>query len=141
MANYFKKVMLSTPLHLANGAKIPWTACVGNVGVLETEDTELTSQLQAAIKRKIGGVSAIEQDEYEGIKKNPANKSQKPKWQPGVMPSQISPFQPSAPSSTSSAAASETPPPIQEAHKPVKASKPKVRSGVFKRSDETPDEP
>lgn len=137
-ASYFKKIMLSSPLHLRNGRKINWTACVGNEGVLVTEDAALIEELQAAISRNVGGVFAIDEAKYDEIKKNPAIKSPPPQWQPTVMPTELDPFRSPPPSSTSSnaAGADEAKPQAAAPAKPKssRTNKPQTRAGVFKSS-------
>lgn len=137
MASYFKKILLSTPVHLGNGQKVVWTALVGNEGVLATEDTAMESALRAAITKGVGGISEIDEAEYERLKKNPASRLKKPQWQPGVMPAQIDPFRGSKPSPDQNVAEASPAPVVEESarEKPA-ARKTSVRKNVFKKTDE-----
>lgn len=75
---YFRKEIVSTPLFLKVGGKVPFVALGDDIGILETEDATLIGQLEVAIKRRMGGVVAITAEEFEELKKNPPAPRLKP---------------------------------------------------------------
>lgn len=133
---FFKKILLNSPVHLASGKKIGWTALMGNEGVLTTEDTAFAEELRAAITKGIGGVSEIDEATFDDLKKNPAIKSKKPQWQPGVMPDQISPFLGSKASSIPSVAAAEPVASPESTEEKPAGRRASVRKNVHKATDE-----
>lgn len=75
---YFRKEIVSTPLYLKGGGRVPFVALGDDVGILETDDAALIGQLEVAIKRRMGGVVAITAEEFEELKKNPPARRLKP---------------------------------------------------------------
>lgn len=70
---YFQKEIASNRLYLPNGRPIEFEIVGSDTGLLAVEDNaqELLSQLDNAIKRRVGGVVEITRDRYEDLKKNP----------------------------------------------------------------------
>lgn len=125
---YFQKLMLSTPVVLANGGKINWENAGWNTGALATEDAALADEL-ALLKGK-GGVDEVDKAAYDALKKNSVTPSPRLVWQPKVTGMQEL-TKPQSAKSTSPAVATEP-------AKPAKAEKPEqpaTAKGVF--SDKT----
>jgi len=74
---YFKKIVLSTEIRLSNDKAIPWVPTGWNVGVLETTDPMVISELDAFAKREVGGITRITKEVHDDEKKNSVNKSPK----------------------------------------------------------------
>lgn len=70
---YFLKELVSSPLYLSSGAQLKWESAVNDQGILATEDGYILSQLDSAIRRRVGGVLEIDQARYEQEKKNSEN--------------------------------------------------------------------
>lgn len=127
--SYFKKIVLTSPVRLASGKKVPWINVGWNTGALETDNASLIKELNAVAGK--AGVVVIDQAEFEDLKKNSSKKPSNPKWSPGVTP----PI-PSSPSlkakseKSSAAAAAETDKPTVE-----KTEQPALASGVFPPSE------
>lgn len=68
---YFRKEIVTTPLNLKSGGRVPFVVVGGDTGILETEDPKLIEALEMAVKRRMGGVVAITFEEFEELKKNP----------------------------------------------------------------------
>lgn len=68
--NYYKKELLSTPLYLPQGRRVPFEDVGGDTGVVATEDGSLIVELDGAVKRRIGGIVVINQGTYDDLKKN-----------------------------------------------------------------------
>lgn len=68
---YFRKEIVTTPLFLKSGGRVPFEVVGGDTGILETEDAKLIEVLDVAVKRRMGGVVSITAEEFEELKKNP----------------------------------------------------------------------
>lgn len=68
---YFRKEIVTTPLFLKTGGKVPFEVVGGDTGILETDDPKLIEALEIAVKRRMGGVVSITQEAFEELKKNP----------------------------------------------------------------------
>lgn len=66
---YFIKEIVSNPIRLPSGRKVPWEAVGDDVGVLATNDPQLISELENAARKQIGGVSKVDLAGYEDAKK------------------------------------------------------------------------
>lgn len=82
--NYYQKEALSTPLQV--GVYIPWIVCPKDTGIVATESPEIIAALESCIARRKGGVTRIEEAQFEDAKKNPASRLPKPQWKPSAMP-------------------------------------------------------
>lgn len=71
MMRYFLKELLSNKLYLPNGARVQFEDAGDDTGILATQDAYVISELDRAIQRQVGGVSSIDQAQYEDLKKNP----------------------------------------------------------------------
>lgn len=72
---FYKKEILSSKLYCkATGAPFPFEPVGGDNGVLVTDNPVYTNELDVALKKGIGGVVAISQEEYESIKKKVSEK-------------------------------------------------------------------
>jgi hypothetical protein len=76
--DYFKKEVFSNPLRLPNGKTVMFKEVADDEGVLATEDGYLISELESAMRRRVGGVVRISADEFEELKKNPPGKPSQP---------------------------------------------------------------
>lgn len=67
---YFKKVLLSNRLRFANVAPPKWEDIGDEEGIVAVDDGEpLLKELQAAVSRKIGGITEITEAEFTELKK------------------------------------------------------------------------
>ena len=64
LMRYFLKEKISRPLYLPNGAKAPFESVGGDYGLLATEDTYVTTELDKAVKMHVGGVVPLTEQEY-----------------------------------------------------------------------------
>lgn len=68
---YFKKTIASTPF-FANGKRIPFELLNGNIGVIALDisaEHETIVALDKAVMERRGGVTKLQPEEYESIKK------------------------------------------------------------------------
>jgi len=130
--SYFHKVALTTRLRLSDGTPVSWTPVGNNVGVLETSDEKIISELDALIARGIGGVTRIDKKAFDDAKKNSSkNWGRKQSWHPTIStdPKKLSPFgklpKESSKKSPASAAADKP------AEKPAVGEGPALATGVL----------
>lgn len=64
MFRYFKKEMVSNPLYLSSGNKVSFSAVVGTIGYIASDDVALCLSLGEASRLKKGGCSEITEDNY-----------------------------------------------------------------------------
>ena len=66
---FFHKAILSNPVILKSGRRVPWDSIGGDNGVIGVEQEELADELQELIKARRGGVREITSEEFEELKK------------------------------------------------------------------------
>ncbi len=62
---YWLKEIVSRPLFLPNGAKVPFEPVGGDYGLLASEDEYVTKELDKAIAMHVGGVVPLTEEEYK----------------------------------------------------------------------------
>ena len=67
---FYKKLVLTSPIRTKNGKKIEWENAGWNTGILATDNKSVIAELDACVKQNMGGVIAIDEAAYEGLKKN-----------------------------------------------------------------------
>ena len=66
---FFHKAILSNPVALKSGRRIPWESIGGDNGVIALEVEEVAAELDELIKARRGGVREIDSEEFEELKK------------------------------------------------------------------------
>lgn len=74
---WFKKEIITSPLYLKGGAKIP-IQVFGDIGLIETSDPTFLLTLRTAQKQRMGGIVEIDSEQFEELKKNPPVKRSNP---------------------------------------------------------------
>lgn len=115
---YFKKELFSTKLYLPSGSAVPFSNIGFDTGILATEDGYVLKELDKCLKKKIGGVVELSQNDYEELKKNSlTNLRSQPYSRPEVNSLVAHLF--TSPQKSEAAAASE-PAPIVRDSEPLK---------------------
>lgn len=105
---YYLKELVNNRLYLKSGAQAPFEPH-GSIGILAIDDAGIIDELDALIKQRRGGVSAIEADKFEELKKNPPDKTSPKRWFAPVRAVRP-PQRPQPPSQPVSAAVAEVKP-------------------------------
>lgn len=77
---HFSKELFSTPLRLPNGRTLLFTEVADDTGIIATEDGYIIRELTNLIKRRVGGVTEIDEAAYEELKKNPPSRRSSDNW-------------------------------------------------------------
>lgn len=70
MSRFYYKSILSNPIYLSTGNRVTWEPVDNHSGVLKTDDALTITELDATIAKRVGGVTPIEESNYEELKKN-----------------------------------------------------------------------
>mgnify|MGYP001576460468 CR=1 FL=1 len=62
---HFLKELLSRPLFLPNGSKVPFNDVGGDYGLIATADDYVIKELDKAVKMHVGGIVPLTKEEYD----------------------------------------------------------------------------